>query len=117
MHHATYSIRRQRSHYVPKHYFDTVPKFIECVEPPFIVVENVVGVAANNNSNRIDGAVEKLIQALSKLKYQISQCNLDAADYGVPQRRKRCIIIGAKAGYRLQTVVCEAIYAINQHND
>ena len=84
-----------------KHYFDTVPKFIELVEPPFIVVENVTGVAANNNSNRIDGAVEKLIQALSKLKYQITQCNLDAADYGVPQRRKRCIILGARPGYRL----------------
>ena len=84
-----------------KHYFDTVPEFIECVKPPFIVVENVVGVAANNNSNRIDGAVEKLIQKLSKINYQISQCYLDAADYDVPQRRKRCIIIGAKAGYRL----------------
>ena len=76
-------------------------QFIECVKPPFIVVENVVGVAANNNSNRIDGAVEKLIQKLSKINYQISQCYLDAADYDVPQRRKRCIIIGAKAGYRL----------------
>ena len=65
------------------------------------MIENVLGVAADNNSNRIDGAVEKLIQALSKLEYQISQCYLDAADYGVPQRRKRCIIIGAKAGYRL----------------
>ena len=48
-----------------KHYFDTVPEFIECVKPPSLI-ENVVGVAANNNSNRIDGAVEKLIQAYPK---------------------------------------------------
>jgi len=70
-------------------------RFAECLSPEIIVFENVSGLISG-----VGQPVLKKIQSqLSKLKYKIgSPQMIDAADYLVPQRRRRCIMFATKNG-------------------
>ena len=72
-------------------YFD----IIEHLQPAAFLFENVLGLLSAKNH---DG--EKVFPLLSKafenLGYKINANIVDAVDYGVPQRRKRMIIVGFK---------------------
>ena len=88
-----------------KHYFKTVPGYVKCLSPPFVVVENVAGVSSRVNSDAATfgdlGVVQQLLQRLFDMNYQIMAMQMNAADYGAPQNRKRYIVIAAKFGYTL----------------
>jgi DNA (cytosine-5)-methyltransferase 1 len=91
-----------------KHFFELV----EAIEPRFVVFENVEGIISKefessdglNEKQRV--AIEVICDELESLgycttlkdsiskRYQV----LNAADFGVPQQRKRVIIIGNKHG-------------------
>lgn len=64
------------------------------IRPEAFMLENVP------NIERVqDGAVfTRLIAALRDAGYEISHCVLSAADYGVPQMRKRMFIVGVAEG-------------------
>ena len=51
-----------------KHYFKTVPGYVKCLSPPFVVVENVAGVSSRVNSDAATfgdlGVVQQLLQRL-----------------------------------------------------
>lgn len=68
---------------------------IKAVKPQAFVFENVTGLLSAKNS---DG--EKIIvllkDAFRDIGYTIAIKVINAADYGVPQRRKRVIIVGLK---------------------
>lgn len=67
---------------------------IEKVKPIAVVVENVPTILSHNN-----GAVAKaIIQDFSGLGYKVSTMTLNAADYGVPQNRRRTFFIGLRKG-------------------
>lgn len=72
------------------HYLNYVDEF----RPRWIVFENVRGFIHSGK-----GLFYKAFQeALAKLGYDIAAGVLNAADYGVPQRRERVIIIGTNTG-------------------
>ena len=83
------------------HYVDTTPRFVKCLNPTYIVVEMVPNITTKNLSGNKDGAVQKLIFQLLSMDYQVSMNMLNAADFGAPQERKRCVIIAAKEDYTL----------------
>lgn len=68
---------------------------IEVIEPPYFVAENVVGL-------RSLGAKAWLSEQLSHFRaigqhgYHVSVQVLDAADFGVPQRRRRLFLVGVR---------------------
>ena len=62
------------------------------VDPKIIVFENVNGVLAGNNRAYFD----KYLKLLKSSRYVTSWDVLDAADYGVPQHRKRVVAISVK---------------------
>lgn len=66
---------------------------IEQIKPKAFVFENVTGLlsAINLHGEKI---IELLKAAFSEIGYTIEQKIMNAADYGVPQRRKRVIIVG-----------------------
>jgi DNA (cytosine-5)-methyltransferase 1 len=72
-----------------------VSMFVEMASelfPKYILMENVPGLQGKRGK-------EILAEAISKMKsigYIISSKILDAEDYGVPQRRKRLIIVGIR---------------------
>lgn len=72
-------------------------EIIQHVKPKFFVFENVVGLksAKNEDGNLV---LNDLISSFEKIGYRVKANTLNAADYGVPQRRKRVILIGNRVG-------------------
>lgn len=74
-------------------YLDIIKK----VSPKVFLFENVTGLisAKDKEGNSI---LEKLLKTFKEIGYQSSWQLVNAADYGVPQMRKRVIIVGMKKG-------------------
>lgn len=74
---------------------------ISAIKPRAFVFENVTGLqsAKNKAGQRI---LPMLIDAFREIGYTISVQVLNAADYGVPQRRKRVIIVGLQGEVAFQ---------------
>ncbi len=70
---------------------------VNYVQPKIFLFENVTGI---KSSKAADGSkvIDNLKQAFENIGYHINIYTLNAADYGVPQRRKRVFIIGNKVG-------------------
>lgn len=64
------------------------------IDPKVVVLENVSGLSQGNNKRFLN----EFIKRMTSLGYKCAYGVLDAADFGVPQHRKRLILIGAKHG-------------------
>lgn len=71
-----------------------VARFIVAIKPHCAMLENVSRVLGENHEERI----KKLTGVLQDVGYQVSEVILDAADFGVPQRRKRAFFMITKRG-------------------
>jgi len=82
-------------------------RVVDDIRPEFFILENVRGLLSAklhsvpdeyqeySNIKEIKGSVlEFIVSEFKKLGYRISYALLDAANYGVPERRERMIIIG-----------------------
>ena len=67
-------------------------KLIEEVYPKCFIMENVSGIAGRRGKT----ILHRLISSAEKTGYNVSVELLNAKDYGVPQRRKRYIIVGVR---------------------
>lgn len=66
------------------------------IKPDFVLMENVEGLRS-----MLGGQVEqKIISDYKEIGYEINVTVLNAADYGVPQTRKRVIFIGNRIGLK-----------------
>jgi DNA (cytosine-5)-methyltransferase 1 len=65
-------------------------KFVLAFEPKTIMLENVPGLHK-------DFRLAKIKASLKDAGYSISDAVLNAADYGVPQSRRRLVLVGAKS--------------------
>ena len=72
-------------------------EIIKHVQPKAFVFENVTGLLSAKNSKK-EKIIENLKEAFKEIGYKINQKILNAADYGVPQKRRRVIIVGLKNG-------------------
>lgn len=71
---------------------------IRAVQPNAFLFENVTGLlSAKNKEGKI---LPQLIKAFEDIGYLINYQVINAADYGIPQRRKRIIIVGTKSKKR-----------------
>lgn len=82
----------------PRNYlFESYIKVLSKFKPKFFVFENVTGLLSAKLNGKL--IVEKIIKELSK-EYKVllnpEMMVLNSADYGVPQIRKRVIIIGVR---------------------
>lgn len=72
-------------------------KFIEYVRPKMILFENVKGFTYAFDKNKNPDAVpysKIVIEKLQQLGYDVSPQVIDFSKYGVPQKRKRFILVG-----------------------
>jgi len=77
---------------------DGFPVFIEAIKqvrPRFWMFENVRGLLYRNK-----WYLDKIIQELESLDYEISFDLLNAANYGIPQNRKRVFVAGYKGNFQ-----------------
>ncbi|WP_233221016.1 DNA (cytosine-5-)-methyltransferase [Chlorogloea sp. CCALA 695] len=76
--------------------FQYYRQIVEAIEPDGFVFENVMGLL-----NMEGGHIFNLVHAaLSSVTDKLSVWKLDAANYGVPQRRKRVILVGRQGESR-----------------
>jgi DNA (cytosine-5)-methyltransferase 1 len=66
-------------------------RLIKEVVPDIVTMENVV----NLRSRKI---YQKFLQTLKKMKYSIWENSVNAADYGVPQSRRRLVLLASMIG-------------------
>ncbi len=83
--------------------FQRYVSFVELINPKFLVLENVPGmnVAHTKRGNKTAKSgqtyYDKLHDALGELGYTVGAMILDAANFGVPQRRARLVVIGIRS--------------------
>ena len=70
---------------------------LEKISPEAFLFENVVGLmsAKDKEGNKI---LDNLLKTFGEIGYHVTWKLVNAADYGVPQMRKRIIIVGLKKG-------------------
>lgn len=68
-------------------------RLIDELYPKYFVMENVSGIAGKRGKT----ILQQLIEDVEKIGYHVHVELLDAQDFGVPQRRKRYIVIGERA--------------------
>lgn len=66
-------------------------RFTKALKPKYVLFENVPGITKNSS------VIDRLKLEFTKLGYILSEPKqVDAADYGVPQRRVRCVIVASR---------------------
>ena len=88
-----FSVQRRGSDIDPRN--DLVLKYGQMINelyPMYFVMENVSGIAGKRGKT----ILQQLVEYVEKIGYYVHIDLLDAQDYGVPQRRKRYIIVGER---------------------
>lgn len=70
-------------------------RFIRYHKPEFVLVENVPGL---QKITAEDGPLPSFTKLLKRLKYSVTVDTIDCCDYGVPQKRKRLVLLASKLG-------------------
>jgi DNA (cytosine-5)-methyltransferase 1 len=76
---------------------DMIPQFVRAIEearPDLFLMENVPGLAGPTHRAYFEHSLTRL----SKLGYRLSVEVLNAAEYGIPQKRRRLIVVGVRDG-------------------
>ncbi len=67
-------------------------RFVEAIRPSIVVMENVAEIfAAYGGSVR-----DEIVDRLTEMGYSVAVKVVNTADYGVPQRRRRCIFLAVR---------------------
>jgi DNA (cytosine-5)-methyltransferase 1 len=77
--------------------FEEFASFVHYFRPKVFVMENVAGLATHKNGETI----ELMQQCFNSLDYDTEWRILNAAHYGVPQKRERLIFLGVQKGGHL----------------
>lgn len=75
--------------------FEEVVRITSVVQPKYVVIENVVGLLSMTN-NEGDDIKELIRNEFNGLGYNVAYKVLNAAEYGVPQARKRVVFLISK---------------------
>ena len=81
-----------------RHYlYEEFIRYVEHFEPKALLMENVVGMRSTTTQAG-ENVVELIKRRLRDAGYRVDVRTLDAADYGVPQRRERLFFLGNRLG-------------------
>jgi DNA (cytosine-5)-methyltransferase 1 len=72
--------------------YDRMARFAELVGPTHVMIENVPAALHDRNS-----IVEKTIRRLEKVGYKVDSAIVEASALGVPQRRRRHVVLASMA--------------------
>lgn len=78
--------------------FEEFASYVNYFRPRVLVLENVVGLATHNGGR----TMQLMLEVFQELGYECDWRILNAAHYGVPQRRERLILLGSEPGVNLQ---------------
>lgn len=89
--------RKQSDEDERNYLFEEFIRATKILDPKFILIENVSTMKAAKDGEFVD-AIE---ECLNRLGYRVDHRVLNAADFGVPQKRQRLFFLGAKQGHPL----------------
>jgi len=76
-------------------------RFAKILSPKIVLIEQVRGLlSAKDRNGKRGGVFKELLKNLEKLDYVANWQLINAADYGVPQLRKRIFIVATKNGFQ-----------------
>lgn len=84
-------------------------RVIKDKKPKFFLAENVPGIISSTHLPEF----KKIIELLSSLGYNVSYHLVDARNYGVPQERKRVIIVGYRNDLGIEFELPDPTHTIN----
>lgn len=73
--------------------FKNFARWVEVLSPKVFVMENVSGILTRRNGNG-EKVISIIIETFRELGYNVEIWRLNAAEYGVPQTRRRIFIVG-----------------------
>jgi DNA (cytosine-5)-methyltransferase 1 len=75
-------------------------RVVKATQPPYFIGENVAGLLTMKSGPKEDdpSMLEVIRQAFTEIGYSMTYKILEANEYGVPQSRKRLLIVGWKTG-------------------
>ncbi len=74
---------------------DEFSRFVCCIKPDFVMVENVPGLQRFDPQK---GPLARFLKMLYKEGYNVAYENMPASAFGVPQRRMRFVLVAGKNG-------------------
>ena len=72
-------------------------RILDYLKPDYLLFENVTGILAKKNKRVLDEIIERFRELGYAVKLQV----LESQKYGVPQKRKRIILLGTRLNRRL----------------
>lgn len=75
-----------------------MPLYVDIVRPRIFLIENVADLVRHRGGRTFSGLIDRLQTPGGTLKYRIEHNIYDAASFGVPQSRRRLIILGVRVG-------------------
>ncbi len=96
---------RKRNVEDPRNYlFYEFIRIIKILKPDFVLLENVSGIKSAKQGKIVQEIESQIIKTgiITKRNYKVESRLLNAADYGVPQRRNRLIFIGWADNYNFR---------------
>ena len=82
-------------------------RLVEQVKPKVVIGENVKGLALLQKGE----ILKKIIREFEALGYRVQHSILNAADYGIPQKRQRLFIVGVRNDVETEFVFPEATHS------
>lgn len=95
----TNKTRSQKSAFLLKNF----ERFISYFRPGFVIVENVPGLA----TNKLHSILPDFIKFLDSEGYAYNQGVINAIDYGVPQKRKRYLLLASRITNKINLPTAE----------
>lgn len=83
--------RRSDHEHIAINLLDEFGRFVRALEPTCVLIENVPGI-----QNRGHAVFERFLDLLDEMHYHTFYGVVNAKDYGVPQKRKRLVLIAAQ---------------------
>ena len=80
--------------------FFEIARFASMLKPKYLFLENVKGLISHDKGYTF----ETIIGSLDELGYDVEWQVLNSKDFGVPQNRERCYIVGHLRGQRTRNV-------------
>ena len=95
------SNRRTRTLDNPKnHLYEDLLRFVWAMRPAWVAVENVAGLRTVARGE----ILRRILDGLRDLGYNAEWRELNAAEYGVPQMRRRLFVIGNRMGIKIPSI-------------
>ena len=77
---------------------DALLNLTKRLQPKLLILENVPGFRSGGGEAKVRDYFRELSETADDLKYSVQSKIIDCSEYGVPQRRKRLILVASRVG-------------------